>query len=1222
MFKMIKKKKNNFKLLFIVIITGFLISNFSFLLSNTSITNNKGHVSKKSDDPIDSGSSELQWVIIPGFSSKYFSPDSSPGVGDTVTYSFAVDVPSDYTLNISAYYDTIDNYNGPLSFDTMGVYSAAYLMPNKTWLIAAIDTAPLGTTTNLRLGIGSNASNIVWQKLQLQINMTEYLAIAGDDSNKIRIVYSENSTHFSGIKSLWSDDWGKTWNREILHNYSPFKLDISYYGISIAAFKGNFTCVWGASLRNFDNESTIIEVEELDGVWTGAENLTAFEGEYAIYPQVFFNHTNDNGTLFVASDFRSSFISTQYNSTLRRLGDGINARATHNWTYDPYTNGGSSRPLTYWAKDYQKNIFYVIDVSDPLITAGIINATWNQDISNLIRDKFHSETERSFNIYGDNGPKCFTGQAKSDSDYYTLGILDSLAPFTVREIIGSTEMFQTETIFFDGKDDQGRSRKAMAYFFNLKVGPDPTTGKFESILYVENIPPNLILTNTSNFISPFSSPGFNDEFRIDLESDKDGAVSFIVSSAEPMIKATKMYKNLASVSHPVLFGDGLNNYLVFIEHDDPVYSLMFSRSFDGGLSWESPSTIKSTTTAITPPKAISDGSNIYIWTKAGIVFSLYISSDYGDNFVQTPIFHPGNEDVQAVTEDLTCFYGVSNMSIQDDWFIINDSRDFGQTWENQFVAVNIPNASNYSLDDAAWDANSGNYSFLLTNNLSQDVRFVSVTADGSAYTLSNNLTQVSNNDFTSLTGMFDLEVFHNGSNSEWIITTTARNKILQPGSISSLEYITSSDGVNFSPWDNYTALTGDNLLTYTDQDKNWDIIFPKGAFPCYITGVGPGVGSPDYLNITGKSTFVYGDEKELDENLKASLSFRGLTLEGDFIEDGNYSWELRFIDLASYEVKRTGFIYLDNNEPELLTGPTTSPISPYPVNATTVSVLVREENYDTGILQWRIPSGSWNTITMTIDDSNLPNVNFSAIIPSLIDTITTVFWKITINDTCGNNLLIDNNGLTYSYSSGVFSYTEIPDILTPNLYDDWTWTYIFSSGVDHLDKVRVTMEYDDGTPSKDIIINGTGDNNATFFLDILHDIDHNQAIYKFIYQTDTGQTRIIEEIELRTPRIDIEELEEPPDVLDLLEDDSLTVEFIVDFSAYVNFVYIVYEFDDGKEKQKVLNQKGDVFSYTFDNFPEEATLLTYKVIVVDIYANELELGKERVIKLLPKPPTI
>ncbi|MHA1150583.1 MAG: zinc ribbon domain-containing protein [Promethearchaeota archaeon] len=237
--------------------------------------------------------------------------------------------------------------------------------------------------------------------------------------------------------------------------------------------------------------------------------------------------------------------------------------------------------------------------------------------------------------------------------------------------------------------------------------------------------------------------------------------------------------------------------------------------------------------------------------------------------------------------------------------------------------------------------------------------------------------------------------------------------------------------------------------------------------------------------------------------------------------------------------------------------------------------------------------------------------------------IVRVYYKITINDTCGNNLDIDNNGLTYSYSSGVFAYTKIPNILSPTLYDDWNWSYVFTSGKDHLDKVWVRMEYNGGVYIKETTIEGSGDGNATFSLSIQHNTNYDQAIYKFMYKADTGQTHVIEEIELRIPKISIEELEEPPAVLDLLEDDSLTVEFIIDQSEYIDYMYIEYEFDDGKGKQSSkLTQKETIFSYKFENFPDEATSLTYRVIAVDKFGNEIELGKDREIQLLPEPPNI
>ena len=1213
--------------MFLAIFTVILTSNFSNLLSNTSLPNNGSINSKENIDPMVTGTGQMEWVVVPEFSSEFFSPDKSPGTGDSVTYSFGVDMDENYTLNISAYYETIDNYNGPE--DAFWINSASYLMPNGTWLIAAIDFNMASPLSNLRIGIGPNASNIKWRLLPFQINDTQQIAIAGDESNKIRIVYFETSMNFTGIKCIYSDDWGNTWDRSILHNYTPWTqqtgIPIGQGGISIGAYKGNFTVVWSAYTGFSMDNSRLIEVEEINEVWTTAENLTAFLGETALGPQVIID--DDNGTLYVACNYRENMLVTGYNSTIRRLGNGIDAKSTYNWTYETFSHGPDSKPLAYWAKDYQTNSFYLVDASNPLKTAGIVKLYWGQPINNTIyRDLFYSETGSKFNIYANNGPKCFTSQARSEKGYKTLGILDCLANFTIRQYNSNLTAYQTKSIVFNGKDEVGQYRGAKAFAFNLRVG-STAEGKIDSILYVDNILPNLTYTNNSNYISPFTSPGINDEFKIDFKSDKDGAVEFNIKSLMPINRTTKIYKNLEATQNPVLCGDGLTNFLIFIEEDQsigdlPRYSLMLSRSFDGGLSWESPITIKTSMTVMARPIAVTEGPNLFIWLLRDGQQYLYSSNDLGISFFEIPLTSPGTQQVRAVTEDLSGFYGAKNISNPNE-FVIEKSDDLGENWDI-FCEIILTDASDYSLDDAAWDHNSGNFSFLLTNNMAQEILFLTVKSDGSKYHLSNNIILNSSYMGMNLNGMVDLGVMYNQTESEWIITSSANNAA-NLEHYSTLEYLTSLDGVSFSAWKNYTEITGDKLEVIAITGKHWDIMFPNGENPCFvnvITGISTGINF-ESLSVTGKSFYVYSVEEELDENLEAVVAFRGVNSQGELVRNGYYYWNLIFTDRANYEIEEFGFLYLDNNEPELLTGPVTSPISPFPVNYTTVSVLVKEENYDTGILQWRTPSGNWNTITMTVDDSNLPNVNFSATIPSQIDMVTTVFWKIIINDTCGNKILIDNNGLTYSYSSGIFSYTKIPEILSPTLYNDWNWTYIFSSGADHLDKVWVRMEYNDGTPLTDLIIIGDGDNNATFSLFIPHDTDHNHSIYKFMYRTDTGQERTIEEIEMFTPNIDIDELIEPPDVLDLLEDDSLTVEFIIDFSIYIDFVDIEYEFDDGKGIQTAkLLQEGTVFSYTFDEFPEEATSLSYNIIAIDIYGNDIELGKEREIKLLPKPPTL
>ena len=694
------KNTTRYKILFITIFTlGFLItSNFSNLLSNTSITNNESINSKKNIDPILSDTSQMEWVVVPEFSSEFFSPDKSPGTGDSVTYSFSANMDENYSLNISAYYDTIDNYEGPEGF---WINSASYLMPNGTWLIAAIDFNMASQVSNLRIGIGTNASNMKWRLLPFQINDTQQIAIAGDESNKIRIVYFEYSMNFTGIKCIYSDDWGNTWDRATLHNYTPWTqqtgIPIGPWGISIGAYKGNFTVVWSVSTDFSMDKRRLIEVEEINGVWTTAENLTAFSGENALSPQVIID--DDNGTLYVACDYRENMLATGYNSTIRRLGNGIDAKSTYNWTYETFSHGGYFRPLAYWAKDYQTNSYYLVDASNPLEPVGIVKLYWGQPINNtLYRDLFHSETMDAFNIYANNGPKCFSSQAESEKGYETLGILDCLANFTIRQYNGNLTAYQTKSIVFNGRDEEGQYRGAKAFAFNLRVG-STAEGKFDSILYVDNILSNVTYTNNSNYISPFTSPGINDEFKIDFESDKDGTVEFNIKSSIPINRTTRIYKNLETTQNPVLCGDGSTNYLIFIEEDSPQYSLMLSKSYDGGLSWDSPITIKTSTSVMTRPIAVTKGSNLFIWLLRDGQQYLYSSNDLGISFFEIPLSSPASQQVRAITEDLNGFYGAENISNPDE-FVIEKSDDLGENWDT-FCEINLTDASDYSLDNAA-----------------------------------------------------------------------------------------------------------------------------------------------------------------------------------------------------------------------------------------------------------------------------------------------------------------------------------------------------------------------------------------------------------------------------------------------------------------------------------------------------------------------------------------
>ncbi|MHA1756478.1 MAG: sialidase family protein, partial [Promethearchaeota archaeon] len=877
---MIKRKRN---VLIFFILINLILNTSNYFENNILESRRDNHKKDSSINNFDIKTNQFNWFIPPTLSRKYFSPDASPGQGDTVLYYFAVDTTEDYILNISAYYDPIDNFPGLLIDDY--VKSAAYLMSNGTWLIAAIIYNLTIQENQLLFGYGVNATDIKWKSISI-INETQHLAIAGDESGKIRIVYYEQSgvyRLFKGVICFSSNDWGKTWSNITFIDYTNNSL-LKFYGLSIAAFKGNFTCVWSATLDNFEENASIIITQEINNSWSTPENLTIITDIGPLYPQVFYNHTKDNGTLFLTYEpfFNWTKGMFERNSTIVELKNGIHAAPTGKWGFIPkLAKTSTSFKYAYWALDYNTSKFYILDYTAAENNLGIKTATWGQNIADLPVDTFKPEiVYRFFNIYGINGPKCFSGSVLNPDKKRTLGILDCKAPFSVRFYNGTANAYDTVSYIFDGKDEAGNSREAMAYCFNLKVGTT-LDGEYQSIVYVDNSPFEINYSINTNRISPFSSPGINDKLTINVKGNKDADVKLNILSPNPINKSTYISRDLGDLSFFKLCGDGIQTYAFFTNFDDPIYQLMFMKSTDGGNTWSDPTIIDNLfADKFVLKRAAISGDNVYLWTSSSynsIDPVLYTSSDGGEIFVKHSIPLP----VHAVTSDLVCWYGYAAGTNE---YIINKSIDLGYTW-TKFCNLTINSAQNYTLECAAYDPVSRNYSFILSHQEEKIVRFISITNNGSESTLSENLIQ--NPKIFSEFNLLDLTtlgVIVNSSKSKWIIVSPAVNDDIN-NLLGYLAYCTSEDGITFSDWKNFTAITGNNLKVYYYM-RAWDIIFPENGYPCLMSGV-KGVGGPARdINITSKSNFVFGKSSKLDENYECEFTFSGITSDGDILPDG------------------------------------------------------------------------------------------------------------------------------------------------------------------------------------------------------------------------------------------------------------------------------------------------------------------------------------------------
>jgi hypothetical protein len=1230
------KKKNILKIVFGIFILIFLLSNTALFDKEYQFRDvNEESKSVKREKNLKTSAS-VEWVSYPSLNIRYFSPDNTPGIGDNALYSFEVDQDVNYSLNISAYYDSIDNFPGSKGDSQQYHYAASYLMKNGTWLIAAVDHRSVDSKVYMMLGIGSNASDIVWTEVS-EINCSfdnfdyNFLDIAGNETGSIRIVYTQSwaEGYFNGTRYFSTDDWGKTWSNGTLIDYDDFNK-ITFNDISIETYKGNFTCIWGATLNSSFEGYKIIEAHQEPGTdWSSAKNLTALEGENYLpfQPSIIYNRTNDNGSIFIGFN---NWTTSSDSNIIIRLNNGIESNAIDDkWLINSISTFPD--PRVRFAKSNKTEIFYfLIEGSN-----GLRNATWGEDLSSRKLDTFQAETFVDFQIFEVDDPKCFTTSALSPSGGFEMGILDCRTPFNVRKYNETVEANRLKSLLFDGKDKNGISRGAQAYSFNLII-PNSGLSEVDTILYVDDVKAKINYDFSDEYLSPFTSAGVNDNFKVNLESEKPGEMSLKIKSDEAIVGKYNVSEDMERFKSPVVCGAGLQRFLFYTAVDSGnLNKLMFSKSTDGGMSWENPKIIKSTPAEDWIEKhAIYEGNNLYLWTGGKLKKYVYTSIDGGESFSETQI--TSSASIEGVSSDVKCW----TSSSQSGKLFINQSNDLGFNWK-QFCNISLLGAEDFKIETSAYDPISGNYSFLIVNFTGKDVRFLTISNNGKESTLSDNILSNGLVDSSSFEYQIDLNIHKLSDNSnEWIITTSAsfsqdNYMNTQITGNSYLAYRTSNNGISFSDWNNYTEITGDVLNAYYNG-LEWDIYFPEEGAACFVNSIpelsGGSVGGDIYkYSIITNSAFLFDNFISLDSNYKGEIVFNGVDSTGNLISDGTYQWLFKHIDRAGFITKEEGTLIIDNNAPILQQDDNlTTPSIPYPNQNVTVKVPIYEINPDKGILYYRNSTGNWIQTEMTLDAADSQNIYFEGLIPAFSDNVKTIYWKAIINDTCGNILTVDNDGRLYSYGRGVFEYVKQAGEIDPTLYDDWTWTYVFTSGTEHIDKVWLRRMVN-GEVINDIEISASGEQNNTYSIRVSHELDYSNATYKFMFSTDTGSEQIIEEIVLKKPKIRIEEETEPPSSIDLNEVDSLNVSFVIsEYSEYLDYLYIRYQFNDMPKAVKMnlttsssgnLSIAASIYRHSFTNFSRNCTKLTYGVVGVDLYGNEIALDKNRTINIIPELPS-
>ncbi|HMF32970.1 MAG TPA: hypothetical protein VKK79_16220, partial [Candidatus Lokiarchaeia archaeon] len=227
-------------------------------------------------------SASLNFAQPPSLSAIYFNPAKN----ESTVYSFSLDHDANFSLNISAYYEPINlNKTFTLTYGDIGWY---YNSSGTYFVVVNPGSVDPTVPQDLFLGIGKNASSLIWQDLG-GVNATAGIAVCSRGP-QIRIVYLEkNSTGVGSsptwpvmwVKTLSSNDCGASWVQSTLWNCVSWG-NHWFPGISIAANSTQFECAWGFSNISSSssiglNMSTIWETHNLvsGGDWSTPANLTS-----------------------------------------------------------------------------------------------------------------------------------------------------------------------------------------------------------------------------------------------------------------------------------------------------------------------------------------------------------------------------------------------------------------------------------------------------------------------------------------------------------------------------------------------------------------------------------------------------------------------------------------------------------------------------------------------------------------------------------------------------------------------------------------------------------------------------------------------------------------------------------------------------------------------------------------------------------------------------------
>ncbi|MFX1257957.1 MAG: zinc ribbon domain-containing protein [Promethearchaeota archaeon] len=1186
-------KKYKISRLIIIIFLSGIITLAVFIPNSTDKVNERRSpiIMSSKDHP---KCSTEQFLLINDFemSNYYISPESSPGINDGVFFSFTTNKDGNFTIDVK-------NYPSELT-DTIALErTTAFDNPTGTnlWYLAYLEIdVELEGTSIARYGnfeinlLTSQDKGQKWEKETIAEFMPE-----GDDFFQIYwdlvglglsaypekgVIAAASWYNMSDLKFVYSVDNGTTWDsktitkaanlglEQILAYWNPTKN--GYPRLDVCILKnGTINIVTQANSPNY-TPFVYFESHNNGTSWSGPKNVTVSTGMYNYKIKMQVDHqTGYYWLMWMPSNILGDYDIkwAQFNAT---NGETLYSNVP---TDTIYTGKYFNIDFFY---DKNNKIFRMI-----MIKAGSLTYPYKPtEVYNFTCEVFGDpwlNTSLSDHEY-------LSSLKAGNSDFECVYDGNLFQLFYFGAYTGFTEVYQyyiyENPILWEAKDTFNQYEPKQIYWNGRKDNIYPiniSTVKVE--FYAQN---NTDVLNDTKYITIDNELPYFKEYNQERQYFNPLSsnitltnINWDLLASEECTSYLEIFKQGSSLSNWQRITDNNlhdQNPTIFRSNIGPLYVLYRSvelgtqvnylvKSFDNGITWSNPIEIARSN--------ILSGDNVYCGAASGQLVIIFIrnmdtredlifrSFDQGETFedpiVMTDLTINDKVSKLLLTNNGTMFLLHSQYAAK---YTVLRSNDLGFNWTTSGYWSNHSDHFSYLYDtapDMAYDYENDLVHVVLpfmNNSNGMGMQFHVGNYSVATFNMSTNT-------WREPKGLDTTIPLGDMRKDPKVLVIRDSNKVLKLKMIYIYDQEPIEGRTNYTikeivsvdlgeTWSGPTLVTETNNAT-TFTSSNYDIFYVIQKSD-----------ANDYEIYFSREGSLIRTKKESLPPTSTQITFDGIDDFGEYISEGNYSYNLFLRDDAGNEIRLNGFFYADYNGPQI-TDRSTSLSSPIPRYDLTITVKITDSIDFTSYLYYSKDSGNWQKILM----ENISIDYFSATIPG--DTTTDeIQYYVRAVDLAGNEFELDNDDKYYSYSMPSFVWSseglfkETKEYSSSNIY---TFTITISEDLEYVSEVIFRYSYDEGDSWDDLEL----EQSSPEFEGELDDIpgDLRELYYKII---------IIDIYENEYELTGTQKIEFYPDVPSV-EIDEIGIFFLIVISSVIGFVVAFGYIRLKKVSHEVIYQK-------------------------------------------------